>query len=306
MSSEQVNTESIVEEVKPMVVEETVPVIEETVAEPVAADERKSKTKSFFSIFKKDDEEKEEAVAEETTEPVAEAAAGEGEGEAPAATEEVPVETSPAKKGRLCGLCSLGKKSDEVEAPACTEEATDAPAEEATTDAPAEEATTDAPVPVEEAMAEAPVEDIGAAAAVCESTEGEAAAGVTEADVVRCGVLFKSGKFFKGHLNERHCRLLATGVFQWSKSEDFSKAHECKITAETTTVAFLAEGEDAAHKYRFEMHCCGAVVTYAADAEEDRDEWIRAIETIKESMVVPAATEVEAPATEEVTEPAAE
>ena len=92
-------------------------------------------------------------------------------------------------------------------------------------------------------------------------------------------------------MNERHCRLLTSGAFQWSKTEDFTKAHECSITTESTTVAFMAEGEETAHKYRFELHCCGSVTTYAVDTEEDRDEWIRAIETVKESIVVPVAEE---------------
>jgi hypothetical protein len=95
-------------------------------------------------------------------------------------------------------------------------------------------------------------------------------------------------------MNERHCRLLSTGLFQWSKTADFTQAHECKVNGETTTVAFMAEGEEAPHKYRFELHCCSSVTTYAVDSEEDRDEWIRAFETVKESVVPEVVAEEEA------------
>lgn len=290
MSTEQIN---VVEEVKEVVTEtvpETTPVVEtaETVQETVEEVVEEKKTKSFFSIFKKDEPEQaaDAPVAEATEAVEAEAAAVEGDATEAAAEEEVPVETAPAKKSRLCGLCAFGKKSE------ATEEA--APAEEGAT------ATEEAAAPVEEAAATeeaAPAEEapVVAAAVVtdeaaAETTEGEAVAPVADADVVRSGVLFKSGKFFKSNLNERHCRLLSTGAFQWSKTEDFVKAHECKVDAETTTVAFMAEGEEALHKYRFELHCCGSVATYAVDTEEDRDEWIRAFETVKQK-VVPAAVE---------------
>ena len=312
--SEQINTENVVEEVKNVVTEtvpETAPVVENTeVVEEVVnevVEEKEKKTKSFFDIFKKDKPAEEAveapAAAEETTEAVeGEAAATEEVAEA--AAEEVPVETAPAKKSRLCGLCAFGKKEEAAPAPA---EGEAAPVEEAVateevaaTEEAAPVAEEAAPV-VEEAAAE-PAEAVAATEEAADTTEGEAVAPVVEADVARAGVLHKSGKFFKSNLNERHCRILSTGVFQYSKTEDFTKAHECKIDAETTTVAFMAEGEDAPHKYRFELHCCGTVSTYAADTEEDRDEWIRAIETVKES-VVPAVVEEEA-APAEVTEEA--
>ena len=299
MSTEQFNTENIVEEVT-NVVTETSPVVEaseavqETVAEtsevPEATEEKESKTKSFFAIFKKDKEGEpvEEAASAAEGEAVAdsaEEAAAADSTEAAAAEEDVPVETAPAKKGSLCGLCALGKKSED--APAETTGTTDETAaeetpaaEEAATDA-AEEAATDA---TEEAAPEAAAPAVATEEAPVETTEGEAAAPVEDANLVRSGALFKSGKFFKSNLNERHCRLFTTGAFQCSKSEDFSKANECKVSAETTTVAFMAEGEETAHKYRFELHCCGTVTTYAMDSEEDRDEWIRAFETVKESL----------------------
>ena len=251
---------------------ETVETVEDTTTGDV--DDKKEKTKSFFSIFKKDKPEEVEAV-ETTDVEVAEA----GQTYAEAATpEEVPVESTPAKKGYLCGFCTCSKKKQESveETPDAetTEEAAVAEESQAAEgEAVAEEATI-----VEEAPA---VEETEAAAEV-----------EAEADVVRSGVLFKSGKFFKSKFNERHCRILASGLFQWSKTEEFSKANECKIDAETTTVAFVAEGEDALHKYRFELHCCGEVCTYAVDTEEERDEWIRAFETVKESKVGEVVAEV--------------
>jgi hypothetical protein len=305
MSTEQINA---VEEVKDVVIEtvpQTSPVVEtaETVQE--VAEEKEKKTKSFFSIFKKDEPEEvveaPAADAADATEAVeAEAAAVEGEAEA--GTEEVPVETSPAKKGRLCGLCAFGKKSEAApaEEAAVTEEA--AAIEEvvaAEEVAHAEEVVAAEEVAHAEEVTSATFAAVVADEAAAETTEGEVIAPVADAEVIRSGVLFKSGKFFKTNMNERHCRLLSTGIFQWSKTEDFTKAHECKVDSETSTVAFMAEGEEAAHKYRFELHCCGSVATYAVDTEEDRDEWIRAFETVKES-VVPAAetvaeTSVEAP-----------
>lgn len=312
--SDQINTENVVEEVKNVVtdtVPETTPVVEtaETVAEVV----EEKKTKSFFDIFKKD-KPAEEVVETPAAEEVVEGEATEAEAEAEAApetdaaaTEEVPVETAPAKKASLCGLCAFGKKE---EAPATTEEApatdeTPATTEEAavTEEAPATEEV--APVAEEVAPVAEEVPVVAAAAATdgteeaAETTEGEVVAPVEEVDVARAGLLFKSGKFFKSNMNERHCRLLTTGAFQYSKSDDFTKAHECMINAETTTVAFMAEGEDAPHKYRFELHCCGSVSTYAADTEEDRDEWIRAIETVKESVVPAVVEEAVAETTEE-------
>lgn len=313
--SDQLNTENVVEEVNNVVtdvVPETTPVMETTEAEFVeAVTEEKRKTKSFFDIFKKDkpaEEAVETPAAEEATETAeaVEAEAVEGEGEA--ATDEVPVETAPAKKSSLCGLCAFGKKEEAPateEAPAATEEAAEevaATAEEAVAEAPATEegaAVTEEAAPVAEE--EAPV---AAADATEEAAEGEAVALVDEADIARAGVLYKSGKFFKSNMNERHCRLLTTGAFHYSKTEDFTKAHECMINAETTTVAFMAEGEDAPHKYRFELHCCGSVSTYAADTEEDRDEWIRALETVKESVVPAVVEEAAAETSEEA--PAAE
>lgn len=302
MSTEQINT---VEEVKNIVTEtvpETVPAVEtaEAVEETVTEVVEEKKTKSFFSIFKKDKVEEVEAPVAEATETVeGEAAAVVDEATEAAVTEEVPVETAPAKKGRLCGLCAFGKKSETTEeAAAATEETaaateeTAAATEEAAVTEEAAPVTDEAPVVEEEEAAPVVAAAVVADEAAAETTEGEAVAPVVEADVVRSGILFKSGKFFKTNLNERHCRLLSTGVFQWSKTDDFTKAHECKVDAETTTVAFMAEGEDAVHKYRFELHCCGSVSTYAVDTEEDRDEWIRAFETVKES-IVPAAVEAE-------------
>lgn len=307
---EQLNTENIVEEVKDVVTEtvpETTPAVE-TVEEVVneVTEEKEKKSKSFFDIFKKDKpaEEVTETPVEEVKEEAA-AVVADGE-EAAAATEaapegEVPVDNAPAKKSRLCGLCAFGKKE---EAAAPVEGETPAEGETVATEEAAAPAEGEAAPVAEEPVAEESAAPVVAAAdagdeAAAETTEGEAVAPVVEADLVRSGVLFKSGKFFKSNLNERHCRLLSSGAFQWSKTEEFAKAHECMINSETTVVAFMAEGEAAPHKYRFELHCCGSVTTYAADTEEDRDEWIRAIETVKES-VTPAATEEVA--TEAVTE----
>lgn len=315
-NAEQLNTENIVEEVKEVVTEtvpETAPAVEtaEKVEEVVNEATEEKKSKSFFDIFKKDKPAEEaveapaetaDAVEDETVAaeaPAAEAAEG-------AAAEEVPVDNAPAKKSRLCGLCGLGKKSEEA-APAA--EGEDVPAAEGEAAPATEEAAAMAEDAAPAAEESAPI--VAAAAvpeneeAAAETTEGEAVAPVAEADVIRSGILFKSGKFFKSNMNERHCRILSSGAFQWSKTEDFTKAHECMITAETTTVAFMAEGESAEHKYRFEMHCCGSVTTYAADTEEDRDEWIRAIETVKESIAPAATEEVAAEAPVEET-PAAE
>lgn len=247
----------------------------ETVEEPATddVDDKKKKTKSFFSIFKKD--KPEEVEAEETTD--AEVAEAEETGEVAEAStsEEVPVESTPAKKGLLCGLCACSKKKQESVEETPDAETTEEAAVAEESQASEEEAVTEEATVVKEASA-------------VEESEVEA-----EADVVRSGTLFKSGKFFKSKFNERNCRILASGLFQWSKTEEFSKANECKIDAETTTVAFVAEGEDAPHKYRFELHCCGEVYTYAVDTEEERDEWIRAFETVKESNLVPEASSEE-------------
>lgn len=289
------------------VAETVVPAVEETTAaatEPVveAVHEGESKRKSFFDIFKRNSSEAEEVKTEEATE--GEAAATEAD--APA---EVPVEDGAAKKtGLCCGLCSFGKKTEAT--PAAEETTEAAPVDETatTTDAaPVEEAapvveepTTTAEEPVvEEAKEATPV--VAAAeevTAVEETTAEEPVEAVTEADIARAGTLFKSGKFFKNRMNERHCRLLHTGVFQWSKTEDFIKAHEVKMCKDTNLVAFMAEGEETAHKFRFELHCCMDVMTFACDTEEDRDEWVRAFETVKEK-VVPVEEEA-APAAEEV------
>lgn len=306
--SDQINTENVVEEVKNVVTEtvpETAPVVENTEAVEEVVNEvvEEKKTKSFFDIFKKKKPE-EEAVeahpteeAKDDVEADAAPAADAEPTEAPA--EEVPVETAPAKKTSLCGLCGLGKKEEAPapstkEAAPATEEAAPATEEAAPVAEETAPATEEAAPVAEEASPAAEEAPIAAAAAteeVADSTEGEAVAPVVEADVARAGILHKSGKFFKTNMNERHSRLLSNGVFQYSKTEDFTKAHECKIDGETTTVAFMAEGEDAPHKYRFELHCCGTVSTYAADTEEDRDEWIRAIETVKESVAPAAAAE---------------
>ncbi len=307
---EHLNTENIVEEVKEVVTEiipETASAVEptETVEEVVNEVAEEKKTKSFFDIFKKDKpiEEAAGAPAAEVAEAV-EGEAAESAAVEDAATEEIPVDDTSAKKKGLCGLCAFGKKSNANEEAAPAAEGDTAAATEEDAAPVTEEAApvTEEVAPVTEEVAAAPVASDDAAA---ETTEAVDVAPVVEADVVRSGILFKSGKFFKSNMNERHCRLLSGGAFQWSKTEDFTKAHECMVNAETTTVAFMAEGESAEHKYRFEMHCCGSVTTYAVDAEEDRDEWVRAIETVKESIAPVVTEEVAAEVAVEET-PAAE
>lgn len=286
------------------VAETVVPAVEETTAaatEPVveAVNEGESKRKSFFDIFKRksDTEEVKTEEAAATTE--GEAAATETE--APA---EVPVEDGAAKKtGLCCGLCSFGKKAEEAKTEEATEETkTEEVTEETKTEEATEEPATEAKeaTPVAETKEATPVVAAAEEPVVTEETTAEEPVeAVTEADIARSGTLFKSGKFFKNRMNERHCRLLHTGVFQWSKTEDFTKAHEVKMCKDTNLVAFMAEGEETAHKYRFELHCCKDVMTFACDTEEDRDEWVRAFETVKEK-VVPAEEEAAPAATEEV------
>lgn len=280
------------------VAETVVPAVEET-TEPVveAVHEGESKRKSFFDIFKRKSSDAKELKTEAAA---AEGEAAAADADAPA---EVPVEDGAAKKtGLCCGLCSFGKKTEAAPA----EETTEAAAEETTEEAPVEEAApvveetaTEEPV-VEEAKEATPVVAAAEEATAAEETTAEEPVeAVTEAEISRAGALFKSGKFFKNRLNERHCRLLHTGVFQWSKTEDFTKAHEVKMCKDTNLVAFMAEGEETAHKFRFELHCCKDVMTFACDTEEERDEWVRAFETVKEK-VVPVEEEAAPVAEEEV------
>lgn len=300
----QTNLENTVNNVADEVVHENVaPAVETTV------EETETKRKSFFDVFNK----KKKSTVEEATE-ATDAAAETAE------AAEVPVEEKPAKKGRMCGLCAFGNKKKDEAAPEATEgeaataEATEAaaaedtnaataaaPAEEATATATAEEATTatetaeEAPTMAAVATDATPTEE--AAAAATEEATDAAAHDTTDADVsepavkaediARVGLLHKSGKWLKTRLNPRHCRLLHTGAFQWSKTEDFAGAHEIKLCPDTNTVPFMAEGESTEHKYRFELHCCKDVMTFACDSEEERDEWIRAFEAVKEKLAVP-------------------
>lgn len=261
------NVEATVDPVVEAVEEVTAAPVVETVEETVSEE---SPRKSIFTFFKKD-------KAGNTV------------------TEEVPVDSTAAKKSKYCGLCCRSKKE------ASPAETTETATEEAVpVDEEAVVAEEAAVVPDEEPVVAEPyseVFEVVDAPAIEHEDEGplpgetveeQAAAAaidaVPEVCIARSGVLFKSGKFFKSHMNERHCRLLKTGVFQWSKTEDFTKAHECKVCGETTTVSFMAEGENTPHKYRFEAHCCGNVTTFATDSEEDRDEWVRTIETVKEAI----------------------
>ena len=271
-------------------------------------EEAEGKRKSFFDIFKK-----KKSTVEKSDEAAAEEANADGEAtateEATEATEEtaaadVPVEEKPAKKCSMCGLCAFGKKKDE---PVAESEAAEEAlvAEEAAEEAPvAEEAAAETvePVATEEAVVtDAPVEETVTEPVTEEAVATEEAAPAEpEVEVTRAGLLHKSGKFLKSRFNPRHVRLLPTGTLQWSKTDTFATdAHEIKLCKDSSTVAFMAEGEEAEHKYRFELHCCKDVITFAADSEEDRDEWIRAIETVKEKLVDEVVAEAE---TEAVTE----
>lgn len=118
----------------------------------------------------------------------------------------------------------------------------------------------------------------------------KAAEAETPPDIIRHGMLWKSGRFFKNRFGERYCRLLRGGPLQYDKTDAFTNFRVITLTGSSRVVAFLAEGEGAEHPYRLEVHGSEGVFTFASDSEEDRDEWVRAIETVREHHGISSCT----------------